>query len=90
MNNSEEKKMIIELRIDNQKLVFSVQNSCKNVTSSDFREFFKNGYSTKGVNRGIGLAKLKNMVEQNGGDVHISSEDLGHESMINIEVTINV
>lgn len=90
MNNSEEKKMIIELRIDNQKLVFSVQNSCKNVTSSDFRVFFKNGYSTKGVNRGIGLAKLKNMVEQNGGDVHISSEELGHESMINIEVTINV
>lgn len=90
MNNSEEKKMIIELRIDNQKLVFSVQNSCKNVTSSDFRVFFKNGYSTKGVNRGIGLAKLKNMVEQNGVDVHISSEELGHESMINIEVTINV
>ena len=60
------------------------------ITSSDFRVFFKNGYSTKGVNRGIGLAKLKNMVEQNGGDVHISSEELGHESMINIEVTINV
>lgn len=36
------------------------------------------------------MAKLKNMVEQNGGDVHISSEELGHESMINIEVTINV
>lgn len=37
-------------------------------------KFFERGYSTKGENRGIGLAKLKNMVLRRNGNLIVSEE----------------
>ncbi len=37
-------------------------------------KFFERGYSTKGENRGIGLAKLKNMVQRRNGNLIVSEE----------------
>lgn len=37
-------------------------------------KFFERGYSTKGENRGIGLTKLKNMVQRRNGNLIVSEE----------------
>ena len=51
---------------------------CKNKTEyllfDEISNFFKKGYSTKGKNRGLGLYKLKNMLENNG-DISVSNND---------------
>lgn len=52
--------------------VFIVKNQCKQPTTNDMNQWFKKGYSTKAEkNRGIGLYKLKQMLQAKQGEVFV-------------------
>ena len=60
-------------RSDFVQLHFMVTNSYED--SENIERFFDLGYSSKGQNRGIGLSKLKHMVNKYNGEIVIARED---------------
>lgn len=69
-----EKKKIYVSITENETEIDCVIGNVKTGTEDRVDKFFERGYSTKGENRGIGLAKLKNMVYARKGDVIVSEE----------------
>ena len=58
----------ISLKLKDSKNLFSIINSSKIVTPTELGKMFGHGYSTKsGSNRGLGLYKLKKMIEKERG-----------------------
>lgn len=50
--------------------VFEIRNDFSYISVAEINNFFSNGYTTKkGVNKGIGLYKLKKMVESKNGTI---------------------
>lgn len=70
-----DKKIKISLFDENDVLYFSISN-ISSAKIQDASKLFAGGYSTKGENRGIGLLKLKKMLEQEKGEIHIEQEEI--------------
>ena len=73
MQQEDNRFIEIEMFEDNCKLHFMVTNSYED--SENIERFFDLGYSSKGQNRGIGLSKLKHMVNKYNGEIVIARED---------------
>ncbi len=54
---------------------FSVEvaNSCKVLLQSEIENFTKNGYSTKGTDRGLGLVRLLTISEKNNAEISMGN-----------------
>ena len=65
LKESEEAENCIELMVANTSEYYE-----KDITE----HFFETGYSSKGKGRGIGLAKLKRLVQEKKGDIIVSNE----------------
>ena len=63
----ETKHIGVVLEQEEEKLKLSVENISPFIPSEQVAGFFQRGSSSKGKNRGIGLAKLQKMVEKSGG-----------------------
>lgn len=61
--DSEEKKLTLALIVKNTSITIIVENSFKH-NGESISTLFREGYSTKGDNRGIGLSNLKNFVDK--------------------------
>ena len=70
-----DKKIYVQLSNENNTFYFSISNICKEKIQ-DTTQLFIEGYSKKGRNRGIGLPKLKRIVEQENGEVSIEQKEL--------------
>lgn len=86
----EEKRIKIELTREDNLFNFSVINLCSEETLKNISKFFDRGYSTKGINRGIGLSKLKRIVDESNGEITIGREELGEKIAIRIGVHIPI
>lgn len=65
----ETKHIGVVLEQEEEKLKLSVENISPFIPSEQVAGFFQRGSSSKGKDRGIGLAKLQKMVEKSGGRI---------------------
>lgn len=85
-----DKILIMELKARDRTMEFSVSNTYSGNLNIDISRIFERGYSSKGADRGIGLAKLKRMVNENRGEVYASQEKLENIMMIKVGFIINI
>lgn len=85
-----DKILIIKLKADDSVMKFSVSNTYSSNLNIDVSKIFEQGYSSKGADRGIGLAKLKRMVNENKGEVYTVQENLENLMMINVGFEISI
>lgn len=89
MNNEEPKKHIyISLKEYEEKLVLIVANTSAKFKEEIIEKFFERGYSDKGEYRGIGLFKLKRMVQNYDGTIIVSNEMNNEENYLTFEICI--
>lgn len=65
------KRIKLDMFEDEEQVSFSVSNPSKYLTSSEIENMFKQGYSTKGKNRGIGLARVRELVMEHDEEIHV-------------------
>ncbi|MBE3585589.1 sensor histidine kinase [Desulfofundulus thermocisternus] len=63
----------LEIREDEQSYILSVGNSGPGIREDLMEKIFEPGFSTKGENRGLGLAIVREIVQQHGGKIKVSS-----------------
>lgn len=69
---------------------FSVTNTYLVSNVKDISKFFSKGYSTKGDNRGIGLYKLKEMIQKQKGEISLLEERIGEQKAIRMEMILPI
>lgn len=52
------------------RIVIKTENICEKLRAEQIGQFFKEGYSTKGDNRGLGLPEIKKIMERCGGRIY--------------------
>lgn len=67
------KKIFMELHQDSNSTVLKVANTSRYVESEESEKFFGLGYSSKGNDRGIGLAKVKEIVKKQDGEILVKN-----------------
>lgn len=70
---SKEKYIDIVLRESADNLIIEVSNVSEELTSSEIENIFREGYSSKGKNRGIGLARVKELVAKVHADIIVGN-----------------
>ncbi|SHE59857.1 hypothetical protein SAMN02745218_00564 [Desulfofundulus australicus DSM 11792] len=63
----------LEIRENEQCYILSVGNSGPGIREDLMEKIFEPGFSTKGENRGLGLAIVREIVQQHGGKIKVSS-----------------
>ncbi|AEG16102.1 signal transduction histidine kinase regulating citrate/malate metabolism [Desulfofundulus kuznetsovii DSM 6115] len=63
----------LEINEDEENYIISVGNSGPGIREDLMEKIFEPGFSTKGENRGLGLAIVRGIVEQHGGQVRLTS-----------------
>ncbi|PKM52514.1 MAG: hypothetical protein CVV02_01830 [Firmicutes bacterium HGW-Firmicutes-7] len=70
----ENNAIVISIKKENNKCVFEVLNRYPYLTVEQINEMFKKGYSTKNKQgRGLGLYKLRQIIDKNQGEVQVSN-----------------
>lgn len=86
----DDKILGIKLAADTTKMYFIVFNTYEDSENINVQRFFEYGYSSKGVNRGIGLSKLKRMIDENDGQISVYQEKIENLPIIKIQLLINI
>lgn len=71
LESASQKKVNVNISEDNGMINISVDNVSLFISSEEMMTFFHRGVSTKGKNRGIGLAKLQKTAEKYDGKMNI-------------------
>lgn len=84
-------KIFLDSRED--RLVFEILNRCRRLSLEEIGQFFSYGYSTKekkgnAGQRGIGLARVKSLVEKAGGEITVGQEEIEQENYVHFTVVI--
>lgn len=84
-------KVRILLDSKEDRLVFEVYNQYRKLSFEEIQRFFEYGYSTKedtGQKRGIGLSRVKKLIDKSCGEIMVGQEETGEENYIHFTVTI--
>lgn len=68
-----EKCIKLNFKEEEENIIFSVANPAKHKNFSEIGNMFKSGYSSKGENRGIGLARARTLVNQRGAELKVAN-----------------
>ncbi|PKM95566.1 MAG: hypothetical protein CVU84_05745 [Firmicutes bacterium HGW-Firmicutes-1] len=80
--------VIINIMKENNHCVFEVLNKHPYLTVEQINDIFKKGYSTKNKHgRGLGLYKLRQLIDKNQGEVHVSNIEL-NDNFIAFRITL--
>lgn len=84
--NTEIKSVKLDI-IENEKEVrFAVSNPAKYLTSAEIGNLFKKGYSTKGKNRGIGLARVHELLTERETDIKVRNYTNSDTNWLEFEI----
>lgn len=86
--NLEHKKIKINMTLLDNVFDFSVVNTCKSENTEITTKFFERGYSSKGSNSGLGLAKIKGLVQKYRGDIWMSEENIDTDKALKFAFTL--
>ena len=81
-------KIYVSMRESEERLELTVANTSDYFEEDVTAYFFEAGYSSKGKGRGIGLHKLKRMVNEKTGDIIVSNEM--HDNVNYLQFSINI
>lgn len=84
-SESDDKYVELTLSKKNNKYDIMIKNSVNNGYFINVSEMFNYGYSSKGDERGVGLYNVKNIVQNNGGEILIDID----EDIFTIEIKIS-
>lgn len=81
---------VVSLKLYNKgdKLTIEVRNIAEPILYGDMSKLFMEGYSTKGENRGIGLASVKAIAKKYNSGVNIDNILVGDKNWVSFRVTI--
>lgn len=88
LENRGMKNLRIKVLESETEIMIVVQNSFDQISRKEMINFIKPGYSTKGNNRGQGLAKVMDILHSYGGDLKIESVEDEIDLWISFEVYI--
>lgn len=83
-----ERKISLSLAENEEGLTLTIANTSNFYEKDMTAHFFENGYSSKGKDRGIGLSKLKKLVDKWGGTITVSNELRGESNYLSFEIYI--
>lgn len=84
-------KVRILLDSKDDRLVFEVFNQYRRLSIEEIGRFFEYGYSTKEKTvqkRGVGLTRVKRLIDKSDGEIMVGQEEVGGENYIHFIVTI--
>mgnify|MGYP000075022491 CR=1 FL=1 len=87
-NDTNGRQIRIELKQQEKRIYFAIANSCKEETFNNIGKMFQLGYSEKGGNRGIGLAKLQRMIEDLNGEIVTTRTVLDNHLAIEFQIVV--
>lgn len=82
------KKMYVSIKDTEECAEVIVSNSSDYLEEDMTERFFEMGYSSKGKGRGIGLAKLKKMVNEKNGNIIVGNEQRSGVNYLTFTITI--
>ena len=83
------KKLRVRILLEADKhFSIEVANSCEVLSQCEIEEFVKSGYSTKGVNRGFGLARLKTVAKKNNAKISMGNMIYEEQNYFSVRVYI--
>lgn len=85
----ERKKINFEMIEYKDKIIVKSENICEYLSVDKISNFFDEGYSTKGENRGLGLATVKRMMDGAGGRIYADIVKRNCESWFSIKLEID-
>lgn len=87
---ADKKKIWVTLSEDGEKLYLDIANMCSESNRDNISRFFTKGYSNKGLNRGIGLYKLQEMINNYNGDIYVTQDVVENNDVIKFVITISL
>ena len=87
---ADKKKIWVTLSEDGEKLYLDIANMCSESNRNNISRFFTKGYSNKGLNRGIGLYKLQEMINNYNGDIYVTQDVVENNDVIKFVITISL
>lgn len=88
---SEGDTVFIEINSKDGKIIFNIRNKGPVITPKLRESIFQKGYSTKNAdshNRGIGLYKLKNTIDENNGIIILDNEKHSNDNYISFTIIV--
>lgn len=77
LSDTPQARMQIELHEDLHSYSFRIANNGPRIPDTLMERIFISGFSTKSSGRGMGLAIVKDILEQHGGKIELTSDDQG-------------
>ena len=88
LEQADHKRIGLMFLEDEEKIIFSVSNPAKYISFSEIEKMFIRGYSSKGQNRGIGLARVLELVKKYESDIHVFNARNSEENWIIFKIEI--
>lgn len=73
------------------KMVFEILNEYRRISFEELERFFENGYTTKDSKngrRGVGLARVKSLIQKADGEITVAQEMIEEKNYIHITVVV--
>jgi two-component system sensor histidine kinase DcuS len=74
VSKQDEKRVVVAINIEDDFLYCTIGDNGCGISADDSQHIFQCGFSTKGVQRGLGLFLVKESVERMGGSIEFVSE----------------
>lgn len=84
--DAKEEKVFFSISENQNEVHISVSNEHAKIPYEQYKIFFTEGYSTKGENRGIGLAYVKRIVEKYSGCIDIGNVEWNGRNFFTIHI----
>lgn len=88
-NNYEDKRIELNVQENEEDIILKVSNPSQFLTSMEIEKMFESGYSTKGENRGLGLARIKQLVNKYNLDLIVSNVPKAEENWFLFQLIIS-
>lgn len=87
-NPVEHKQINIECRESEEEIVICVSNPSHYIAYSDIEIMFVEGFSTKGENRGIGLARVLDLTKKHAAEMKVTNIMYNEDNWIEFQIRI--
>lgn len=78
----------LEFKEEEEHIMFSVANPAKHMTFAEISNMFTRGYSSKGENRGIGLSRVQELVNQRGAELKVANVSYDEMNWLKFDINI--
>lgn len=88
VRNREEKKIHVQIVEDERSILIEIRNIGDKIEIQEMANFFRKGYSSKGLNRGIGLYNVKKLCDKYEVDISCCNRNILEENWIVFQLMI--